>query len=128
MVLFEYDTYYNLVRFVNRKHTLVYGSFSKLFKFFLKSRNNKPIITFADKRYFSGNVYINNGFDFVHEVDPSYYYFSNQFELLHKRNFQHKKLKSLFNNYDTTLTEYQNCLNNGYNRIWDCGKIKYIYN
>jgi hypothetical protein len=32
-----------------------------------------------------------------------------------------------FKNYDSELTEYQNCLNNGYDRIWDCGKIKFEY-
>lgn len=29
--------------------------------------------------------------------------------------------------FDENLTEYQNMLNNGYDRIWDCGNYKYKY-
>jgi G:T-mismatch repair DNA endonuclease (very short patch repair protein) len=115
---------YELVRFVNKKNTLVHGAFSKLLKYFINNNNFNKIYTFADLRYFEGSVYLKNGFKFVHEVAPSYYYFKG-LELLHKRNFQHKRLKEKFENYDPKLTEYQNCLNNGYYRIWDCGKIKF---
>ena len=117
-------TDYELVRFVNKKNTLVHGAFSKLLKYFINNNNFNKIYTFADLRYFEGGVYEKNGFEFVHEVNPSYYYFKG-LELLHKRNFQHKRLRERFENYDPELTEYQNCLNHGYDRIWDCGKIKY---
>lgn len=122
----KYFNEVNLVRFVNKKHYLVHGAFSKLLKYYIKNYKPKIITTFADKRYFTGEVYKINGFKFLHDVNPSYYYFKTPTDLLHKRNFQHKNLKKFFENYDPKLTEYQNCLNNGYDRIWDCGKIKYL--
>jgi G:T-mismatch repair DNA endonuclease (very short patch repair protein) len=115
---------YELTRFVNKKNTLVHGAFSKLLKYFINNNSFESIFTFADLRYFEGKVYEKNGFRFVHEVVPSYYYFKG-LELFHKRNFQHKILKEKFKNYDSKLTEYQNCLNNEYDRVWDCGKLKF---
>jgi G:T-mismatch repair DNA endonuclease (very short patch repair protein) len=117
---------YELTRFVNKKNTLVHGAFSKLLKYFINNNSFESIFTFADLRYFEGQVYEKNGFKFDHEVAPSYYYFKG-LELLHKRNFQHKRLKEKFKNYDPKFTEYQNCLDNGYDRIWDCGKLKFEY-
>ena len=114
-----------MVRFVNKKNTLVHGAFSKLLKYFINNYSFESIYTFADLRYFEGSVYEKNGFKFVHEVNPSYYYFKGKSYILHKRAFQKKILKKKFENYNSNLTEYQNCLNNGYDRIWDCGKLKF---
>ncbi len=121
----KYKNSYNLIRFVNKKYTIVHGAFGKLLKYFINTTSFDTIFTFADRRYFEGNVYSLNGFKFVHDVLPSYYYFKTGNELLHKRNYQHKRLSVKLNNYDSNLTEYQNMLNHNYNRIWDCGKIKY---
>ena len=114
-----------LSRFVNKKYFLVYGAFSRLLKYYVLLTSCNSIITFADRRYFNGDVYETNGFNLKATVDPSYYYFSNALELLHKRNFQHSKLQKYLTIYDPHMTEYENCLNNGYNRIWDCGKLKF---
>ena len=35
----------------------------------------------------------------------------------------HKVLKE----YDENLSEYQNMLNNGFDRIWDCGHAVFVY-
>ena len=38
-----------------------------------------------------------------------------------------QKLKELFpERYDPKLTEYENMLNFGYDRIWDCGNYKFV--
>ncbi len=110
-----------LQRFVNRKFTIVHGAFSKL----LKSFGKRSLFTFADLRYFTGDVYRNNGFKFEHFVDPRYTYFRNM-TTYHRRQFQRKILPGKLEKFDPSLTEYQNMLMNGYDRIWDCGKIKFI--
>jgi hypothetical protein len=33
----------------------------------------------------------------------------------------------LLENYNSDLTEYQNMLENGYHRVWDCGIFVFIY-
>ncbi len=42
--------------------------------------------------------------------------------------FQKHKLKDKIDIYDSELTEYQNMLNNGYDRIWDCGNCTFDVN
>jgi len=116
-----------LQRFVNKRNHLVHGAFTKL----LKSFNiTNDIITFADLRYFTGGVYENNGFDLCYTVPPRYWYFNNMM-VSHRRSFQKKMIQKKFNKgslntFDPDKTEYQNMLDNGYDRIWDCGKIKFI--
>jgi hypothetical protein len=127
LTMCKFGNYHQLLRFVNKKNVIVYGAFSKLLQHFIKTNDVNEIVTFSDNRYFNGNVYINNGFTYVHDVPPSYYYWKYITDLLHKRGFQHKNLKNKLTNYNPELTEYQNMLNNGYDRIWDCGKIKYEY-
>ena len=34
----------------------------------------------------------------------------------------------MLENYDPNLTEYENMLNNGYDKIYDCGNLIYLYN
>jgi len=125
--LMTIDTNGELHRFVNKINTIVHGAFSKL----LKSFRYDYIYTFADLRYFTGNVYSSNGFEYCHDVIPRYWYFNNSVLVHHRRSFQKKGIITKYNNgdirvYDGNKTEYQNMIDNGYNRIWDCGKIKFV--
>ncbi len=114
-----------LQRFVNLRYTKIHGSFSKL----LKTFNIKDgLYTFADTRYFTGNVYSMNGFEYVYTSSPNYWYFKKINDLMSRICYQKHKLKDKLDIYDPNLSEYQNMLNNGYNRIWDNGNRKYIYN
>jgi len=110
-----------LQRFANKIYTIVHGSFSKL----LKSFDKKSIFTFADLRYFTGNVYIKNNFKYVYTTRPNYYYFK-KLCIYHRMNFQKKKIEQKNMKFDSNLTEYQNMLQNGYDRIWDCGNKKFL--
>jgi len=116
-----------LCRFVTKKYMQVYGAFSKL----LKAFNLDYIYTFADLRYFTGNVYSMNGFKYIHDVKPRYNYIK-KYDIYHRRHFQKKNIEHKYNKgelsyYNPNETEYVNMVKNGYDRIWDCGKIKYEY-
>jgi len=118
-------TIYNniLERFVSKCGYRIIGAFSKL----LKSFNiNKSIVTFSDLRYFTGDVYRKNGFTFLYNSDPNYFYFNTDRQLHSRVSFQKHKLKDKLEVFDPNLTEYQNMLNNGYHRIWDCGNAKFV--
>ena len=39
--------------------------------------------------------------------------------------YQKHKLHKLLPKFDNTLSEYHNMLNNGFNRVWDCGNYKF---
>jgi very-short-patch-repair endonuclease len=114
-----------LERFVNSKNALIHGAFSKLLKSF---DNIEGLVTFADLRYFTGNVYEKNGFEYQHTSNPNYFYFNNndKINLQSRIQFQKHKLINKLDKFDPELTEYQNMLANGYDRIWDCGNLKYL--
>jgi hypothetical protein len=116
-----------LQRFVSKKYTQVYGAFSKL----LKAFDLDYIYTFADLRIFAGNVYTMNGFKYLYTTQPNYYYFKKM-NVYHRRHFQKKNIEQLYKKkelkyYNPNETEYINMVKNGYDRIWDCGKVKYEY-
>ena len=114
-----------LERFVNKKCVMIHGAFSKLLKSF---DNIEGMETFSDPRWFSGNVYQKNGFTLVDHIKPNYWYFKiNTIDLIHRRRFQLGSIEKNGLSFDPNLTEYQNMLTNKYDRIWDCGNLKYIY-
>ncbi len=121
--LMTIDKRNELQRFVNKRNTIVHGAFSKL----LKSFNLDYIYTFADLRYFTGDVYKNNGFELKYQIKPSFYYFrtSNNTLVYHRRMFQKKNQSQKLEFFDDSLTSNQNMINNGYHRIWDCGNLKF---
>jgi hypothetical protein len=127
---------YELVRFVSKLNTNVVGGASKLFKYFLKEHkehkehSDKPITSFSDNRWFGGGLYETLGFVKVHDVMPSYEYIHKKNKLVkyHKSNFMLSRIKSKYpNEFKEELTEYENMLLLGYDRIWDCGKVKWVY-
>ena len=117
-----------MVRFCNKLYTNVIGGASKLFTYFIKHHNpdNKDIISFADRRFFTGKLYEGLGFDFVANTSPSYVYWK-QHKILSRMVCQKHKLSKLLDVFDANQTEYENMLANGYKRIWDCGNIKYVW-
>jgi hypothetical protein len=104
----------------------VVGGASKLLKaFIVNTPNVESIISYSDNRWFNGGVYEALGFSYVKDCNADYCYTKND-SIYHKAQFQHSAMKTKKNFiYDETLTEVQNCHNNGYYRIWDCGKKKW---
>ena len=70
------------------------------------------------------------GFKFDDFIKPNYtYYNSNvdRFKRFHKFNFRKAKLLKKYPNLDPRMTETEMAKELGYDRIWDCGLIKYVY-
>jgi hypothetical protein len=83
----------------------------------------KKLISYADKRFSIGNVYFKNGFTLINESKLNYFYFKedNCSDLFSRVQFQKHKLKDKLEFFDETKTEWENMIENKYNRIWDCG-------
>jgi hypothetical protein len=119
-----------LVRFCSEG--IVIGGASRLFKLFL---DNNPLVTkivsYSDNRISNGKLYDTLGFNNVLEVNPSYFYIRENTDSLvryHKTRFKKNNQAKMFStNYNGKLTEYENAANNGYYRLWDAGKIKWVY-
>jgi hypothetical protein len=120
---------WEMVRFCNKINTNVVGGADKLFKYFVKNHNqeNKPIVSFADRRFFNGGLYNKLGFDFEKNTSPSYIYWKDN-KILNRMSCQKHKLHKLLDNFDPNKTEYENMKEHGWRRIWDCGNIKFVWN
>ena len=108
---------WNLSRFCNKLDTIVIGGASKIFKHFIKLYNPIRIISYSDKNWSQGNLYLKLGFKKLYESRPDYKYIIGG-KRIHKSNFKKSKTKQ-----NISESEYMNLL--GINRIYDCGKIKF---
>jgi hypothetical protein len=120
---------WEMVRFCNMLNTNIVGGASKLFKYFNQTYNNidsLPIISFADRRFFNGNLYKKLGFDFEQNTKPSYIYWKDN-RVLNRMSCQKHKLNKILKHFDSTKSEYENMKSNGWFRVWDSGNIKWVY-
>ena len=87
----QYD--YELLRFCNALNTSVIGGAGKLLSYFVKTYNPKSILSYANLRWSTGNLYEKLGFTLKGTSSPNYFYF-NEDLILHSRiESQKHKLK-----------------------------------
>ena len=133
----KYD--YELSRFANNSNYIVIGSFGKLFSYFKKNYKWENLITYADRRWSQGDVYIKNGWVFDHNSKPNYWY-TDGTRRFHRFRFNKQHLKEysqnpnskyyeIFKNiYDDNKTEKQIMKESKFYTIYDCGNMVFIYN
>lgn len=118
-----------LIRFANSDKYIVLGSFGKLFKYFKDTYYYEKIITYADRRWSDGNLYLKNNFELVRISKPSYWYIKehgNKGKRYHRYKFRKQKLIKEYPEYkDLTEKEIMEIL--GYTRIWDCGNLVFEF-
>lgn len=126
---FDPNIEWELIRFVNKINTSVIGGFQKLYKHFIKTHNPNSIVSYADKRYSIGNVYRGVGMEEIENDAVNYYYFNKREGIRYSRHqFQKHKLQSKLPMFDGSLSEVDNMRVNGFNRIYDCGNYKFVWN
>lgn len=107
---------------------IVVGGSSKLFKHFLNTHKPIRVISYSDRRWGTGEIYDKLGFSFISNTTPNYFYIKyGQLDRLHRYNFSKHRLKDKLEKFDKNLTEWQNMQMNGYDRIWDCGHGKWVF-
>jgi len=122
----KYDI--ELLRFSSELNTVVVGGFSKMLSYYIRNNNFSKMVSYADVRY-SGidprkTVYCKNGFSLDGISQPNYFYFKRGGDkLMSRMRFQKHKLPNELKIFDSSLTEYQNMVANGYDRIFDCGNM-----
>lgn len=97
----------------------VVGGFSKLL-----ANIDGPVVTYADLRYGSGNVYKRSGFTLESRTSPGYYWCKG-LSRYSRQKFQKHKLVDVLPYFNDTLSERENCENNGYWQLFDAGHYKY---
>lgn len=117
---------YEMLRFCNKHNTQIIGGASKLLKYFIRNYHPKSILTFADRRYSNGNLYKKLGFNFEKITQPNYWYFkTHEYKRYHRYTFRKDVL--IKEGYDSNKTELEIMSERGYNSIYDCGNIKYLF-
>ena len=119
---------YEISRYCNKTYTSIIGGASKLFSHFVTKYNPETVVSYNDKRYFDGMVYLKLGFRFISHTPPNYYYIIDNYKSTKNRmTFQKHKLKNILPMFDENLSEWENMKNNGIDRIWDCGNDKWVF-
>ena len=119
---------YELIRYCSVSGFNVVGGASRLFKRFVSRYSPKLVMSYSDIGWNTGNLYTQLGFQLVGQSAPAYYYTRNYRDFENPVKYQKHKLPSLLSKFDATLTEWANMQANGFDRIWDCGTHKYVWN
>ena len=105
---------------------IVPGGFTKLVSWVQKNLEFEKLVTFADLCVSDGSLYENTGWTRDGMLDPDYRYLVGS-ERVHKFNYRLKRFREdpdLL--YEEGMTERELAALNGLERIWDCGKIRYV--
>lgn len=101
----------------------VRGGATKLFEHWVAQVDPVSVTTFADLRWSQGDVYQVMGFQQAGEVPPMQSYVIGYQTRVPKRTFS--KARLVAEGHDPKHSEWEILQNQGVDRIWDCGKIKY---
>lgn len=114
---------FELIRYGSLLNTNVIGGFSKLLKYSIDKLNIKELITYANKSYSDGNLYEGNGFIYVCDTKPDYYYIISK---IRKHRYSFRKDILIKQGYDSNKSEKEIMKERGIPRIYDSGNKKYI--
>jgi len=123
---------WELTRFATDYNYICAGIGGKLFAYFVKTYNPSEIVSFADRRWtvdYSNNLYTKLGFKFDRMTPPDYTYYNervDRYKRIHKLYFNKKKLSRKYS-FPMTMTETEMAKELGYDRIWNCGLIRYVW-
>lgn len=123
---------WELTRFASNYNYICQGIGGKLFKYFIRNYNPDLIKSFADRRWTideHNNIYNQLGFEFAGYTNPSYSYINasiDKCKRFHKFGFRKQRLHKKYG-LPLTMTETEMIRSLGYDRIWDCGLIKYVW-
>jgi hypothetical protein len=106
----SYD--YELLRYCTNGSSVVGGP-SKLFKQFISEYRHPSVVSYSDRMWNTGNLYFTLGFEYLGSSPPAPWYTKNYVSFENRISNQKHKLK--------------NKLEAGYDRIWDCGSMKWGY-
>jgi len=123
---------WDLTRFATDINLRCPGVGSKLFRYFIRKYNPYIVFSFADRRWTlsqENNVYTKMGFHVDRITKPDYRYYNekvDRYKRVHKMTMNKKSLSKKYG-FPLSMTELEMARELGYDRIWDCGLIKYVY-
>lgn len=118
-------TQWELVRFTTDGKSYA-GVASRLLSHFVRKYGG-DVISYADRRWSEGKLYEALGFENVGASPPSFWYMkcNNYLRRYHRFAYRKARAVELFS-ADASKTAWAIMQENGYDRIWDCGSIKFV--
>jgi hypothetical protein len=116
---------FELSRYATLCNTSVVGGASKLFKRFINDHQPKRIVSYADRRWSFGKMYDTIGFKFEAHTPPCFWYMKGYTNRIHRAAFMKHSL--IERSADDSLTAWEIMQADGYDRIWDCGTLRYTW-
>ena len=113
------DGNWELNRFCSKIDYRIVGIASRLLKYFERNYDWEEIFSYADRRWSDGNLYKRLGFNLVGATKPNYWYLKKQSRI-------HRFALRKTMNDPVNISEWGIRRSQGYNRIWDCGSLKYV--
>jgi hypothetical protein len=101
------------------------GGANKMFSYFIKMYLPKEVWSDCDRRWSSGKIYTSLGMNEFAKSKPNYWYVSGYINRHHRLNFTKKRLVN--QGHDAFKTEEEIMRDLGYDRIWDCGIIRFVW-
>lgn len=123
---------WELTRFATDYHYICCGIGGKMFKRFVRDYSPTEVFSFADRRWtvdIDNNIYTKLGFKLDSILRPDYKYYLHKGgnnKRIHKMSLNKKTLSKKYG-FDIRMTESEMAAKLGYDRIWDCGLVKYTY-
>ena len=114
------DGVWELNRFCLNYNYHIPGIVSKLLIYFERNYSWKEIFSYADRRWSVGNVYKKLGFELKHITQPNYWYIIKDSYRIHRFGLRKRP------DEPENITEWELRRKEGYNRIWDCGSLKFL--
>lgn len=111
---------WELLRYCSLRGTTIVGGASKLLSSF-RTKHTGSIISYADRRWSTGNLYQSLGMTQAGSSPPGYFYVKNGNRINRVTAQKHKLRDLLGEKFDESLTEQENMARSGYLRIYDCG-------
>lgn len=120
---------WEIIRMCSLFGVSVVGGAGKLFKYFISVHKPNAVLSYADRSWGEGLVYQHMGFTHNGNTPPNYRYFHTKdpSKTYSRLQFQKHKLEGVLDVYDHQLTEWENMVLNGYDRIWDCGSARWLW-
>ena len=118
---------WELLRYSCSQGITVVGGASKLFNYFVKHYKPNSIVSYSLLDWGRGALYGHLGFTEVGETGPSFWYITPHGDIVNRIKFQKHKLPTRLPSYDSSLSEWENMKSNGYDRLWNCGSVKWMW-
>jgi len=118
---------WEMLRFCNKINTTVVGGASKILSSFIKIKNPKIIVSYADRSwtYIENNLYKSIGMKFDLSTKPGYWYIVDGVK---ENRFKYRKDVLVSKGFGVNKTEKQIMFEIGMYRIYNSGNLKYIWN